>query len=115
MPFAAELNKHGYDTLHVRDLNMQDSHDEEIFQKAFDENRIIVSADTDFGTLLALRNENKPSVILFRKSTTRRPEKQVQILTTHLDKIKNDLKKGSIVVFTEKSIRIRSLPIGKDE
>ena len=46
---------------------MQDSPDDQILPLALREDRIIVSADTDFGTLLAAAELSKPSFILFRE------------------------------------------------
>jgi predicted nuclease of predicted toxin-antitoxin system len=70
---ARNLALLGHDPVHVRDLGMQAPSDGAIFDRDAAENRIVVSADTDFGTLLAARKGTKPSVILFRHGSVDLP------------------------------------------
>lgn len=60
--FADGLREANHDVMHVRDINMQASSDEEIFDLAAREDRVVVTADTDFGTLLAKRPRNLRSL-----------------------------------------------------
>src|SRR2546427_933690 len=71
---ATLLTQAGHDALHVRTIELHRADDIEIFDRAAAEDRIVVSADTDFGTLLATRTVQKPSVIQFRGRGSRRPD-----------------------------------------
>lgn len=108
---ATGLEIAGYDAVHVRQLGLAEANDEVIFDRALLEDRIIISADTDFGTLLARRRESKPSVVLFRRGTQHQPEQQLTLLLANLDKIRQHLEIGSIIVIEQNRIRLRRLPI----
>jgi predicted nuclease of predicted toxin-antitoxin system len=113
-PQVAEgLQTSGYDAIHVRDIGLAAANDDELLDLAAKEGRIIVSADTDFGTLLALRQTAKPSFILFRRGTERKPKRQISLLLVNLETIRSHLESGSVVVFEQHRIRVRELPIGK--
>lgn len=111
-PVVAEaLIEAGFDTVHVRDRGLASARDVIIFELAIEERRVILSADTDFGTLLADRNADRPSVILLRRASQRRPDIQARLVLANLPSIEEDLHEGSIVVLGERSIRVRRLPI----
>lgn len=65
---SAVLRDAGHDAEHVADLNMLRSSDEEILARAKADGRIVLSADADFGALLAGSGASGPSVVLLRSS-----------------------------------------------
>jgi len=112
---AALLQQVGHDAIHVRSVGLQHADDEVIFERAATEHRIVVSADADFGTLLALRASRQPSVIQFRGEGSRKPDALARTLLANLPQLLDSLESGCIVTFEPVRVRVRMLPIGTHE
>lgn len=110
---AEGLTRAGHDAVHVRQRGIQRASDDVVFDLAEQEDRCVVSADTDFGVILAERRQSKPSLILFRRRAERRPELQVALLLKNLPELTDALASGSVIVFEMARIRVRSLPLGE--
>jgi predicted nuclease of predicted toxin-antitoxin system len=110
---ARGLKQAGHDAVHLRDYGMQSASDVEVFKFAVEQDRILISADTDFRTLLALWHDKKPSVLLLHHPQ-KSPQAQLALLLANLPTIEEALEQGSIVILEATRIRIRSLPIGGD-
>lgn len=107
---ARILTEAGHDAVHVTDLDLHGAADDDVLAAAADTGRIVVTADTDFGTLLALSNAPRPSVILLRRAGRRAPERAQAILTV-LELVAEQLMRGSVITVEGSRLRIRELPI----
>lgn len=111
-PQLAELlTQAGHDVVHLRDRISVDSPDEKVFDLAKEEERVILSADTDFGAILANRSDSKPSFILLRHDAPAMPALQAELLSRVLEIASTDLEIGSIVSVHRDKVRVRRLPI----
>ncbi len=107
---AALLTTVGHDAVAVRDLGMADAPDEEVLERASSEGRVLISHDTDFGTLSASRGLTTPSFILLRSSDPITPDEQAELIISNLSEMADDLEAGAIVVFARGRLRTRRLP-----
>jgi predicted nuclease of predicted toxin-antitoxin system len=96
---------------HVRDIGMQSATDLAVMERAEAEQRVVVSADTDFGALLAHSGAKLPSILLIRRLVGRRAAAQASIILANLPATTDDLESGAVVVLTEDWVRIRRLPM----
>lgn len=105
------LRAGGHDAVAVRDVGLGDAPDDEILDHAAAEDRVVISHDTDFGTLLAFRRLSRPSFVLMRSSDPLSPVEQAAMLIANLDVVADDLEAGAIVVFARGHLRSRRLPV----
>jgi predicted nuclease of predicted toxin-antitoxin system len=100
----------GYDAVHVRAYGMQAAADEEILARALDEDRIVVSADSDFSAILAAQEAERPSFILFRETNLLAARDYIDMLLPALPMLEPELLAGCVAVFRNSRLRVRKLP-----
>ena len=107
---AGGLRRLGHEADHVEDIGMSRSSDAEIMARALSTGAVVVSADTDFGELLARANAALPSLVLLRRQRGRRASDTVALLEANLAAVAESLTAGAVVVLDDDRLRIRPLP-----
>jgi predicted nuclease of predicted toxin-antitoxin system len=109
-PETAELLRAvGHDCAHDYELGLG-GQEEQIMALADRDNRILVSAGTDFGELLANASVLAPSVILLRRAN-KRARSLAAVVLANLEQVAGDLAAGALIVISDTRIRARRLPM----
>lgn len=108
---AQRLSARGHEAVHVRDLGLAAAPDSKLMALAKTQGRVVISADRDFGTLLAELEASQPSIIYLRGRVAREPDELAALIANNLPRLEAALAKGSIVVIEPGRMRIRRLPI----
>lgn len=110
---VALLTESGHDVVHVRAHDMASADDPSVLAFAVATGRVLVSADGDFGTLLAMTHATAPSFVLVRRVVGRRVSELAAVIIHNLPVVEDDLEAGAVVVLGDISLGIRRLPIAR--
>ncbi len=108
------LGIRGWDVLHTGDIGLSNASDREIIEYARKEGRIVITLDADFHAILAVENAREPSVIRIRQEGLR-GDALAELIEKIWPKIQSQLETGALATVTEKSIRVRKIPIADPE
>ena len=111
---AKILGIQGWDVLHTGDIGLSNASDREIIEYARKEGRVVITLDADFHAILAVENAREPSVIRIRQEGLR-GDALSELIEKIWPKIQTQLETGALVTVTEKSIRVRKIPIAGPE
>jgi len=107
---TAWLQEQGHDVVHLRTEGLQRLPNGQIFRKAMNEKRIVLTFDLDFGEIVAQSQGQPVSVILFRLHNATSPF-VIRRLQTILPAMEEALQSGAVVVVQDGRFRIRRLPM----
>jgi predicted nuclease of predicted toxin-antitoxin system len=94
---AAQLRTACFDASHVADHALASATDEAIAAFAAEHDYAILSADSDFATLLAMNGNRAPSLLLLRSADALTPTEQADLLAANLPAIEDELRAGAVV------------------
>jgi predicted nuclease of predicted toxin-antitoxin system len=104
---ASALNAAGFKATHVADEGLMAAPDNEIVAHAAANELVIISADSDFGELLAgSPGTTRPSAILLRSAG-----QQAALPAANLPALAEALAAGALVSIARGRMRVRALPI----
>ena len=111
---AEILRNKGWDIQHTGEIGMSRATDRKILEYARDEQRIVITLDSDFHAILAVENLDSPSVVRIRQEGLRGPE-LAELVEKIWSRIGQQLENGAMATITEKAIRIRKIPLHESD
>ena len=108
---AHQLRAEGHDAIHLSEQALSRLPDEDVFVKAMAEGRIIITADLDFGAIVARTGSRSASVIVLRLVNLQ-ADRVLTLLRRVLVAAAAELSQGAVVLVEESRFRIRHLPLG---
>lgn len=105
------LSADGHQVVHAVSVGLASASDEAVLQWAAAVNRVVVTADADFGGLLASQGAAAPSVILLRGVQRLTAEAHLEVLRSGLANTVRQLQQGAIVTLVPGRTRVRRLTI----
>ena len=107
---ASLLREAGFDAVHTGEIGHATAEDVAILKLAGQEDRLVVTLDADFHTLLALSGASSPSVIRIR--IERLPAQAVaELIQNILADWRNELEAGAALTVQPGRIRLHRLPL----
>lgn len=95
---AEPLRAAGHDVTVAREVSLRSATDETVMAAARSEHRVLISADTDCGAILAQSGATTPSFILMRRAANERPDEQAALILDNLPTVGDDPDAGAVVV-----------------
>jgi len=111
---AEILRNKGWDIQHTGEIGMSRATDRQILEYARDEQRIVITLDSDFHAILAVENLNSPSVVRIRQEGLRGPE-LAELVEKIWSRIGQQLENGAMATITEKAMRIKKIPLHESD
>ena len=108
-----ELRYIGWDIVRVSEVMDAKAKDTDILDYARNNNRILITHDLDFSTILAVKGYSKPSLINLRIETAR-PDLITKRIIDIVSEMKKELIEGVVISVDETTARFKNLPIEKD-
>ncbi|NJM10797.1 MAG: DUF5615 family PIN-like protein [Synechococcaceae cyanobacterium SM1_2_3] len=104
------LREAGWDAIHVAEIGMSRASDSGILDYARRENRVSITLDADFHTLLVLGSKASPSVVQIRIEGLQAVA-LAELLLRIWPRIESAVREGALITVTERHVRVRRLPV----
>ncbi len=112
---AEVLRENGHEADHVRDYGRLTADDNQILAHARSHGQALISADTDFTVMRALRGVPSPSLVLLRSADRLSPPQQAALILANLAAVAADLEAGAAISIAQGHLRVRPLPLGRED